>query len=78
VAAELQKLGFYVFPSQANFLLAQSPSGNAQSLYEALKQQGLLVRYFNQPRLADKLRITVGTPEQNDALISMLNELMTL
>jgi histidinol-phosphate aminotransferase len=77
VAAELQKLGFYVFPSQANFLLAQSPSGNAQSLYDALKQRGLLVRYFNQPRLADKLRITVGTPEQNEALIHALDEVMS-
>ena len=72
----LQKLGFYVLPSQANFLLAQSPSGNAQSLYQTLKERGIFVRYFNQPRLADKLRITIGTPEQNEALLKVLSEIL--
>jgi len=72
----LQKLGFYVLPSQANFLLAQSPSGNAQSLYQTLKERGIFVRYFNQPRLADKLRITIGTPEQNEALLKVLAEIL--
>lgn len=72
----LQKLGFYVLPSQANFLLAQSPNGNAQPLYEMLKERGILVRYFNQPQLADKLRITIGTPEQNKTLIQALSEIL--
>lgn len=72
----LQKLGFYVLPSQANFLLAQSPAGNAQSLYEMLKERGILVRYFNQPQLDDKLRITIGTPEQNQTLIQALSEIL--
>jgi histidinol-phosphate aminotransferase len=76
MAAELQQLGFYVFPSQANFLLAQSPLGNAEFLYQRLKEQGILVRYFNQPRLTDKLRITVGTPEQNQALTKVLSEVI--
>jgi histidinol-phosphate aminotransferase len=75
MADALKELGFYVLPSQANFLLAQSPTGNAESLYQKLKQQGILVRYFKQPRLEDKLRITVGTPEQNEALIkAFLNQ----
>jgi histidinol-phosphate aminotransferase len=42
-----------------------------------LKQRGILVRYFKQPRLADKLRITVGTPEQNETLIKVLGEVIT-
>jgi histidinol-phosphate aminotransferase len=74
----LQQLGFNVLPSQANFLLAQFPSGNAESLYKSLKERGILVRYFNQPRLTDKLRITVGTPEQNEALIKALGEILAL
>ena len=78
MADELQKLGFHVLPSQANFLLAQSPGGNAECLYKSLKEQGILVRYFNQPQLTDKLRITVGTPQQNDMLIKALGEVLAL
>lgn len=76
LARALEDMSFYVLPSQANFLLAQSPSGNAQCLYEALKQRGILVRYFNQSQLTDKLRITVGTPEQNETLLEVLGELL--
>jgi histidinol-phosphate aminotransferase len=88
MASSLQQLGFHVWSSQANFLLVrvdgaaleeltqpstrELPSGNAESLYAMLKQQGILVRYFKQPRLSDKLRITVGTPEQNETLIKTL------
>jgi histidinol-phosphate aminotransferase len=49
---------------------------NAADVYEALKARGILVRYFNQPRLDDKLRITVGTDEQNAALIAALGEIV--
>lgn len=73
---DLQGLGFRVWPSQANFLLAQPSGDQAQELYQTLKNQGILVRYFNQPRLSNKLRITVGTPEQNQALIQALTELL--
>lgn len=76
MASELKQLGFEVFPSQANFLLVRSPSGNGEYLYEMLKQQGILVRYFKQPRLEDKLRITVGTPEQNATLVKVLSEVI--
>lgn len=76
MAESLQKLGFYMIPSQANFVLAQSPFGKAQSLYEMLRGKGILVRYFNQPQLADKLRITIGTPEQNETLIQFLSDLL--
>jgi histidinol-phosphate aminotransferase len=54
------------------------PLGNAEYLYQALKQRGILVRYFNQPRLADKLRITIGTPDQNETLIKNLDEVLNL
>jgi histidinol-phosphate aminotransferase len=82
MASALQQLGFHMWPSQANFLLVseaepspkESAASHAQYLYERLKQQGILVRYFKQPRLEDKLRITVGTPEQNETLIKVLGE----
>ena len=51
------------------------PAGGAraQTYYEQLKAGGILIRYFSTPRLADRLRITVGTAEQNDALIAALD-----
>jgi histidinol-phosphate aminotransferase len=61
-------------PSQAPFS-GKSPLSGAE-VYEALKARGILVRYFNQPRLDDKLRITVGTDDQNAALIAALGEIV--
>ena len=71
---QLAELGLEVLPSQANFLLARVPPelGRAEAVYESLKQAGVLVRYFNQPRLADKLRISIGTPAENDRLLAEL------
>ncbi len=72
----LQERGFKVLPSQANFVLARIGRPSAQKVYESLKDRKILVRYFNGPGLADKLRITVGTPEQNDVLLSSLGEIV--
>jgi histidinol-phosphate aminotransferase len=69
---DLKQLGWQIWPSQANFLLTQPPPGQAQRLYAGLKARGILVRYFAQPGLDDKLRITVGTDAQNAALIEAL------
>lgn len=77
LARELEKLNFDVCPSQANFLLARSPNGNAEFLYRSLKARGILVRYFLQPRLEDKLRITVGTDAQNAQLVKALSEILS-
>ncbi|MBW4460635.1 MAG: histidinol-phosphate transaminase [Nodosilinea sp. WJT8-NPBG4] len=71
----LRQLGFTVLDSHGNFVLATPPQGNAEHLYLTLKEQGILVRYFKQPRLDDKLRISVGTEEQNHALIAALTRL---
>ncbi|MEI6063924.1 MAG: histidinol-phosphate transaminase [Pseudanabaena sp. ELA748] len=68
----LKDLGFNVFESHGNFLLVTPPQDNAETLYLKLKESGILVRYFNQAGLADKLRITVGTDEQNLALINAI------
>ena len=76
LAADLVELGFEVVPSQANFLLVRPPAGNAKAVYEALKARGILVRYFNEPLLHDKLRITVGTDEQDGVLVEALKDLL--
>ncbi len=76
LAVELKQLGFQVPNSQANFLFVTPPNGNAEIIYFDLKERGILVRYFKQPGLDDKLRITVGTDEQNQLLIEALMHLM--
>jgi histidinol-phosphate aminotransferase len=75
LTAGLVKLGFRIWPSQSNFLLARPADGQAGRLYEGLKAWGILVRYFKEPGLEDKLRITVGTDEQNEALIQAITSL---
>lgn len=70
---------FKVWPSHANFLLAEVPltaTRSASELYEGLKQRAILVRYFATTELEDKLRITVGTAEQNAALVRALDEIL--
>ncbi|MBE9180198.1 histidinol-phosphate transaminase [Oculatella sp. LEGE 06141] len=76
LAAELKQLGFWVWNSQTNFLLVRPPDGNAEPLCLALKERGILVRYFKQPGLEDKLRITVGTDEQHQILVEALMRLV--
>jgi histidinol-phosphate aminotransferase len=74
VRRELERRGFSVIPSHANFLLAATPGArHAGWLYAALKSRGVLVRFFDKPGLDDKLRISIGTPEQNDALLAALD-----
>lgn len=73
---DLKQLGFQVRDSQTNFLLVTPPKSNANELYLALKECGILVRYFKQPGLNDKLRITVGTELQNQSLIEALVHLV--
>ncbi|MFW6764693.1 histidinol-phosphate transaminase [Acinetobacter pittii] len=71
---ELTALGFKVLPSKANFIFASHPSHDAGQLAQQLRQQGIIVRYFNKPRINQFLRITVGTDEQNERLVQTLKE----
>jgi len=75
LTAELTALGWTVLPSQANFLLATCPDGDGRGAYLRLKQQGILVRYFDAPELTDKLRITIGTSQENNALLGGIKSL---
>lgn len=69
---ELTRRGWKVIPSQANFLLATDPRADGGAVYRALKARGILVRHFARPGLDDKVRITVGTAEENDALLGAI------
>ena len=70
ISAELTQLGWTVLPSQANFVLAVVPSGRGKEMYLGLKEQGILVRYFDVPGLQDKIRITIGHSHENNALLA--------
>ncbi|CAE6941718.1 Histidinol-phosphate aminotransferase [Pseudomonas marincola] len=72
VVAGLQALGFEVLPSKANFVFARHPQHDAAKLAARLREQGVIVRHFTQARIAQFLRITIGTPEQNQALLDVL------
>jgi histidinol-phosphate aminotransferase len=71
-------MGFSLWPSQANFIMARPPEGDAGRLYQELKHRGILVRYWDRPRLADKIRVTVGTDEENEAFIGALREILVV
>lgn len=76
VKKELQELGF-VFPdSKSNFIFASHPEYPAAELFEALKEAGIYVRYFNQPRIDNYLRISIGTDAEMDELIRFLKGYM--
>jgi histidinol-phosphate aminotransferase len=85
VTQELTALGFRVLPSQSNFVLAAAPDQGAaasndmlaRQLYQQLKDDGILVRYFDQPRLRDKLRITIGTAEENTQLLACIGRYLS-
>jgi len=75
LVAELQVRGFSVLPSSANFVFATHARVPAVDIAAVLRQQGVIVRHFNKPRIDNFLRITIGTPEQNQALLSALDHL---
>ncbi len=70
----LRQRGFVVLDSHTNFVLATPPTGcDAAGLYASLKQRNILIRYFSDAVLADRVRITVGTPEQNTQLLEAID-----
>ena len=68
----LKRMGFDVYPSHANFVLARKKGQNMKRVYDDLKLRKILVRYFDVPMLQDCLRITVGTPIEVQALLKAM------
>ncbi|MGD8913984.1 MAG: histidinol-phosphate transaminase [Candidatus Thiodiazotropha sp.] len=75
LSSKLQTLGFQVLPSAANFLFAHHPLREASEIAAKLREHSVIVRHFKQPRISGYLRITVGTPQQNQRLIEVLEGL---
>ena len=77
LVCNLTELGFNVLPSKANFIFATHSLHDAAQLAEKLREQGIIVRYFNKPRINQFLRITIGTDEQNQRLVDTLKMLIS-
>lgn len=77
LTAELIALDYDVLPSQANFVFARPKEGKASVVASALREQSIIVRHFDKPRINEYLRITVGTAGQNQRLLDALKSLQT-
>jgi histidinol-phosphate aminotransferase len=78
LVAELSALGFDVLPSQANFVFARHPAHRGAALQQALRERSIIVRHFTRPeRIAEHLRITIGTPAECEALVAALRQIIT-
>ena len=72
----LRQRGFTVLDSAANFVFAKTPAKGGAALYQALKEKGILVRHFDNPRIQEYNRITIGTKEQLDALLRAVDKIL--
>lgn len=77
VSKELEKLGFFVIPSKANFIFAKSDRISGEKFYLALKEKGVLVRHFNGERICEFNRITIGTEEEMNVFIEKTKEILS-
>lgn len=78
VKGQLRELGFTFPDSMANFIFAAHVSIPGKKLFEELKARKIFVRHWDKPRIADYLRITIGTKEQMEELLTALKEIVTL
>lgn len=76
ITNELRALGFDLPDSGTNFLFAEHKSIPAKRIFEHLREKGIYIRYWDKPRISNRLRITVGTDEQMDRLVAAIKELL--
>lgn len=76
VSGGLRQRGFEVLPSQSNFVFARHPGLGGADFAKALRDRAILVRHFAKPRIADFLRISIGTEEECDRLIEAIDEII--
>jgi histidinol-phosphate aminotransferase len=79
LSRKLEQLGLRSWPSQTNFILVQIPDDpGAKHVYEKLKLDNILVRHFDVNNLKDKIRITIGSEDENKRLISSLEKILKI
>jgi len=77
VTEALQGLGFTVLPSAANFVFAKAPGISGAVFFSALRERGILVRHFNKYRIADFLRVSIGTDDEMDVFLDSCGEIIS-
>ena len=77
-AQKLEELGFTVLPSRTNFLFAKTDRMDGGELYMALKQKGILVRHFSNPKIDQYNRITIGTKAQMERFIDTIKQILAV
>ena len=75
-AKALKNLGFTVLPSRTNFLFVKSDKIGGRELYEKLKDRGILVRHFGNPRISDYIRMTIGTDDQMATCLAAIRAIL--
>jgi len=76
VARELAALGCTVLPSRANFLFIKAPHTDGAEFFSGLRKRGILVRHFNKERIADFLRVSIGTDDEMDVFLGACREII--
>ena len=76
LVGKLERLGFAVLPSAANFVFVRHPEHDGAVLAQALREKNIIIRHFKSPRIDQFLRISVGTPQQNQQLVDALDEII--
>ena len=72
LARMVAEMGFEVYESETNFVLARRPGTDVRAIQQALKRRKILIRYFGVPGLDDCLRFTIGSPADMKALLAAL------
>ncbi|AJA49330.1 histidinol-phosphate aminotransferase [Clostridium pasteurianum DSM 525 = ATCC 6013] len=76
VSEKLKSFGFEVIPSKANFIFTWHPDIDGEKLFATLRENGLLVRYFNKPRINNYLRITIGSEDEMNVFLEKLHKIV--
>ena len=77
VAARLTDMGFVVIPSQANFIFISNPQYPGRDLFWRLREKGILVRYFDKPKIDNYLRVSIGTDAEMDSFLAAVEGLIS-
>ena len=75
LVTDLASLGFHTLPSQTNFVFTRPPMA-AERMFLALRERGFLVRYFRDPRIADRIRVTIGTDEEMAGFVGAVRTIL--
>lgn len=76
VCDALTDMGFTMPRSYANFIFIKHETMDAQKIFASLREKGIVVRYFNKPRINQYLRVTIGTDEQMDIFLTEIRKIV--